>query len=60
MWMFYSSRSNADGACNQGKRLLEQNNAVGATPPSVTTGENFQNARLRVSQETGKKKKPPQ
>ena len=48
------------GACNQGKRLLEQNPCSrGQLRPSVTTGENFQNARLRVSQETGKKKKSP-
>ena len=47
------------GACNQGKRLLEQNSCSrGQLRPSVTTGENFQNARLRVSQETGKKKAP--
>ena len=47
------------GACNQEKRLLEQNPCSrGNSAPSVTTGENFQNARLRVSQETGKKKAP--
>jgi len=31
---------------------------VGNSAHSVTTGENFQNARLLVSQETGKKKAP--
>ena len=47
------------GACNQGKRLFRAKSMQsGATRPSVTTGENFQNARLRISQETGKKKAP--
>ena len=47
------------GACNQGKKTFRAKSMQsGATPPSVTTGENFQNARLRVSQETGKKKAP--
>ena len=31
---------------------------MGNSAHSVTTGENFQNARLLVSQETGKKKAP--
>ena len=49
------------GACNQRKKTFRAKSMQsGATPPpSVTTGENFQNARLRVSQETGKKKKSP-
>ena len=62
------------GACNQEKRLLEQNPCSrGNSAPSVTTGENvlsgtkdyisnlwqnFQNARFRVSQKQAKKKTP--
>ena len=44
------------GACNQGKKTFRAKSMQsGQLRPSVTTGENFQNARLRVSQETGKK-----
>ena len=58
--MAKNSRLGAKGACNQGKEVFRaESMQSGATPPPRLLLERiFRNARLRVSQETGKKKKP--
>ena len=56
---YKNSRLGAKGACNQGKEVLEQNPCSrGNSAPRLLLERIFRNARLRVSQETGKKKAP--